>query len=91
MTANAVKLGTSALPWRNTYSRFSMVAMIDAYVEGRPIPSDSSSLINAASVKRAGGSVSCRLGSTPSSCKPSAAVPAGCTRSPSRAAGSTVS
>ena len=38
VTANAVKLGTSALPWRNTYSRRSIVAMIDAYVDGRPMP-----------------------------------------------------
>ena len=41
-----------------------MVEIIDAYVDGRPIPRFSSSLTNAASVKRAGGLVKCCLGSS---------------------------
>ncbi len=36
--------------------------MIDAYVDGRPMPSRSSSLTRLASEKRGGGSVKCWLG-----------------------------
>ena len=43
-----------------------MVAIVGAYVEGRPIPSRSSSLMSDASVYRDGGVVSCRFGSVPS-------------------------
>ena len=39
--------------------------MIDAYVDGRPMPSRSSSLTRLASEKRGGGSVKCWLGVMP--------------------------
>src|SRR3989441_12273692 len=48
-------------PWfLVTYSRSTMVDMIEAYVEGRPMPSSSSSLTSVASLNRGGGSVKCR-------------------------------
>ena len=42
-----------------TYSRASIVEIIEAYVEGLPMPSSSRDLINDASVYLAGGSVKC--------------------------------
>ena len=50
VTANAVKVGTSALPCRQTYPRRSIVEMIEAYVDGRPMPSSSRRLTSDASV-----------------------------------------
>ena len=44
-----------------------MVAIVGANVDGRPMPSRSSSLMSEASVKRAGGVVSWRFGSVSSS------------------------
>ena len=43
-----------------------IVPRIDAYVEGRPMPSSSRVLMSEASVKRGGGWVKCCLGSSPS-------------------------
>src|ERR1700720_1204732 len=45
-----------------TYSRSTIVEIIEAYVEGRPIPSSSSSFTSVASVYRGGGSVKCCSG-----------------------------
>src|ERR1019366_5214723 len=42
-----------------TYSRSTIVEMIAAYVDGRPIPFSSNSFTNVASVYRGGGSVKC--------------------------------
>src|SRR5439155_20202275 len=44
------------------YQRFFKVEMIDAYVDGRPIPRRSSSFTRLASLKRGGGSVKCWFG-----------------------------
>src|ERR1700752_1912202 len=50
-------------PWfLVTYSRSTSVEMIEAYVEGRPIPSSSSSFTSVASLNRGGGSVKCCSG-----------------------------
>src|SRR5215472_14496212 len=50
-------------PWfLVTYSLSTSVEIIAAYVEGRPIPSSSSSLTNVASLYRGGGSVKCCSG-----------------------------
>ncbi len=57
MTAKAVHVGTSAWPFFHTYPRSWIVWMIDAQVEGRPMPSSSSRLTSDASVYRAGGDV----------------------------------
>src|SRR2546421_6652350 len=62
MTANAMNDGTSAWPRLNTYPRSWMVAMMLAYVDGRPMPSSSSALTSDASVYRAGGWVTCPVG-----------------------------
>ena len=44
------KEGTSAVPRFATYSRSMIVLMMDANVDGRPMPISSSALINDASV-----------------------------------------
>src|SRR6266436_2477583 len=50
-------------PWfLVTYSRSTSVEMIEAYVEGRPMPSSSSSFTSVASLNRGGGSVKCWSG-----------------------------
>ena len=56
-------VGTNLPPSFFTYSRSWMVERIDAYVDGRPTPSDSSSFTSVASLKRGGGSVKCCSGS----------------------------
>ncbi len=43
-TENATHDGTSAEPFFHTYPRSWMVLMIEAYVDGLPIPSSSSLL-----------------------------------------------
>ncbi len=59
MTAKARKDGTRADPFFHTYPRSTIVPMIAAYVEGRPMPSSSSLAVSDASVNRAGGFVLC--------------------------------
>ena len=56
-TAKATHEGTSALPREYTYPRSWIVLMIDAYVDGRPMPRSSIFFTSDASVKRAGGLV----------------------------------
>ena len=56
--ANAVSVGTSADARFETYPRSWIVEMIEAYVEGLPMPSSSRRLISEASVNLAGGLVS---------------------------------
>ena len=43
----------------STYSRSFSVEMIEAYVDGRPMPYSSSAFTSEASEKRGGGSVKC--------------------------------
>ena len=49
-TANARNDGTSADPRFTTYPRSTIVPMIEAYVDGRPMPRSSSALTRLASV-----------------------------------------
>ena len=58
-----------------------IVLRIDAYVDGRPMPSSSSALISDASVKRGGGCVKCWRGSSVMSRSVSPSVSSGIGRS----------
>ncbi len=49
-TTSPVSVGNNVLPSFDTYSRSSSVRIIEAYVEGLPIPRASSSFTNPASV-----------------------------------------
>ena len=62
--------------------------MIDAYVDGRPMPRSSSALTRLASVYRAGGLVSCPCGSRLDACSVWPTVSAGSRRSSSSSLGS---
>jgi hypothetical protein len=82
-TSTAATVSPSGVGWKRfcssfTYSRSVSVEMICAYVDGRPIPSRSSSLTRLASVKRGGGCVKCCAGVTSCSAQ----------RSPSPSSGS---
>ena len=67
-----MKEGTSALPFFHTYPRSWIVCMIEAKVEGRPMPSSSRRATRLGSVYRDGGLVVCPLASSSraSSCCP---------------------
>ena len=60
--------------------------MIDAYVDGRPMPSSSSVLTSDASEKRGGGCVKCCSGRTSRSARACSAVSSGSRLSPSSSA-----
>ena len=88
LTTSPVSVGTSDLPSLSTYPRSRIVLMIDAYVDGRPIPRFSSSFTSPASLYLPGGSVcfACEERSRSASASPTATF--GSFTSSSRPAGS---
>lgn len=50
VTAKASHVGTRALPFLRTYPRSWIVLIVEAYVEGRPMPSSSIFFTSEASV-----------------------------------------
>src|SRR5437773_1823319 len=60
-TTVPISSGKNRRSSRRTYPRSSRVAMVGAYVEGRPMPYSSRAFTSVASVKRGGGWVKCCL------------------------------
>ncbi len=90
-TTSLLSVGMSVRPSFSTQPRSMMVFMIEAYVEGRPIPRFSSSLMRPASVQREGGCVSLPSASRSISVSGSPVCSFGTSTSSPRARTSTVS
>ncbi len=91
LTTSPVGVGNSVFDCFSTYPRVSIVEMIEAYVDGRPIPLASSSFTSPASVYLFGGRVSFSITNISSSFNPVSIDSFGSNTSSPRPSGSAAS